>query len=89
MKATVTDLRYWMNDVLKALDRHEEVSIFYRGKTIGVLTARRPRKKSRMTEHPFFNMSREKGSVAARMEKLRGSERFSVAGSPKRSGSHG
>jgi len=35
MKASVVDLRYKMNDVLKALDRKEEVTILYRGKVKG------------------------------------------------------
>jgi hypothetical protein len=32
MKATITDLRYRMKDILKAIDRNETVTIFYRGK---------------------------------------------------------
>ena len=35
MKATVVDLRYKMNDVLKVLDRNEKVTILYRGKVKG------------------------------------------------------
>lgn len=37
MKATVVDLRYKMNDVLKALDRNEKVTVLYRGKVKGFL----------------------------------------------------
>ena len=37
MEASIVDLRYKMNDVLKALDRHEKVTILYRGKPKGVL----------------------------------------------------
>jgi hypothetical protein len=72
MKATVVDLRYRMSDVLKALDRNEDVSILYHGKTKGILTAQVRRTRSKITDHPFFNMSRERGSVAEQMEKLRG-----------------
>ena len=32
MKASIIDLRYRMKDVLRALDRHEKVGIFYYGK---------------------------------------------------------
>ena len=39
MKATIVDLRYRMNDILKALERNEDVNILYHGKTKGVLTA--------------------------------------------------
>jgi hypothetical protein len=35
MKATVVDLRYKMNGVLKAFDRNEAVTILYRGKVKG------------------------------------------------------
>ena len=72
MKATVVDLRYRMNDVLRALDRNEEVSILYHGKTKGVLTARATRTPGRVAEHPFFNMRPSAGSVADQMDKLRG-----------------
>ena len=37
MQATIVDLRYQMNDVLKALDRNEDVEILYRGKKRGTL----------------------------------------------------
>ena len=39
MKATVVDLRYRMKEVLKALDRNEDVKILYHGKTKGVISA--------------------------------------------------
>ena len=35
MEASVVDLRYKMNDVLKALDRKEEVTNFTEGKSKG------------------------------------------------------
>ena len=37
MKATILDLRRRMNDVLKALNRNEPVTIFYRGRKKAVL----------------------------------------------------
>jgi len=58
MRATVVDLRYKMNDVLKALDRNEKVTVFYRGKVKGILVpAEPPRKCMKVSEHPFFGMS--------------------------------
>lgn len=33
MQASIVDLRYRMNDILKALARNEEVEILYHGKT--------------------------------------------------------
>jgi hypothetical protein len=72
MKATVVDLRYRMNDVLRALDRNEDVSILYHGKTKGVLTARTRRTGARVAEHPFFNMRPGHGLVAHQLRQLRG-----------------
>lgn len=72
MKATVVDLRYRMNEVLKALERNEDVSILYHGKTKGVLKAQTHRSETRVCEHPFFNMRHGKDSVDAEMERLRG-----------------
>ncbi|MFZ1985324.1 MAG: hypothetical protein WAU91_12980 [Desulfatitalea sp.] len=56
MKASVVDLRYKMNDVLKALDRNEKVTLYYRGKVKGVLIPMEPQKGLKMLEHPFFGM---------------------------------
>ncbi len=37
MKASVDDLRYKMNEVLKALDRREKVTLIYHGKVKGTI----------------------------------------------------
>lgn len=75
MKATIVDLRYKMNDVLKALDRKEEVTVLYRGKVKGVLVPSREKTLTRMGEHPFFGMSAQTAekTVLAEMTDLRGS----------------
>ena len=72
MQATVVDLRYRMNEVLKALDRNEDVDILYRGRKRGVLVANVTRRKTRVAEHPFFNMRRARATVDAEMAELRG-----------------
>ena len=72
MQATVVDLRYHMNDVLKALDRNEDVDILYRGKTKGVLMAKVEPTAKKVSDHPFFNMRGSKHSVESEMESLRG-----------------
>ncbi len=72
MQATVVDLRYHMNDVLKALDRNEDVDILYRGKRRGVLMAKVDRTGVRVEDHPFFNMRGSKQSVDSEMDRLRG-----------------
>ncbi|MBW6510909.1 MAG: hypothetical protein K0A93_02165 [Desulfuromonadaceae bacterium] len=73
MKATVVDLRYKMNDVLKALDRNERVTVFYRGKVKGVLIPSGEKKRQKVQEHPFFGMLSQDStqSVADVMKELR------------------
>jgi hypothetical protein len=72
MQATVVDLRYHMNDVLKALDRNENVDILYRGKQKGVIIAKADRTGGKVQDHPFFNMRRSDRSVSEEMDDLRG-----------------
>ena len=72
MKATVVDLRYHMKDVLKALDRNEDVSILYHGTVKGVITASRDTRCAEVTKHPFFSMTRKDTSVAKQIDSLRG-----------------
>lgn len=74
MKASVVDLRYKMNDVLKALDRNEKVTLLYRGKIKGVLMPAEPQKGLKMTEHPFFGMRSQETakSVLDELNDLRG-----------------
>ena len=72
MKASIVDLRYRMNDVLRALDREEDVTITQHGKVRGVIAPIRSRKAVKVEEHPFFGMrSAEKRSVKAQMDDLR------------------
>jgi hypothetical protein len=75
MKATVVDLRYKMNDVLKALDRNEKVTVLYRGKVKGVLVPSGQAQSSiEISEHPFFGMSPSETdkSVLDELDRLRG-----------------
>ncbi len=73
MKASIVDLRYKMNDVLKALDRNEEVSILYRGKEKGKIVP--PKKRTttlKVEDHPFFgSKSHSSHSVDNVIEELR------------------
>lgn len=72
MKASVVDIRYKMNDILKALDRNEDVELLYHGKPKGMLTAPRRAKAGKVVDHPFFNMTPSAGSVEKTMDRLRG-----------------
>lgn len=72
MKATVVDLRYKMNDVLKALERNEKVQVLYHGKIKGVIVPHKEKAKKGLKDHPFFGMLREeKKSVPEIMKNLR------------------
>ncbi len=72
MKASVVDLRYRMNEILKAIDRNEEVTILYHGKVKGVIKPRNSRSRSRISDHPFFNMYQSKETVHEVMADMRG-----------------
>ena len=72
MEASVVDLRYKMNDVLKALDRKEEVTILYRGKVKGKILPATPKTKRRIQSHPFFGMATKTGkTVLEELDDLR------------------
>jgi len=72
MKATVVDLRYKMNDVLKALDRNEKVTVLYRGKVKGILIPPEKNTHLKINEHPFFGSSQGTGkSVSDEINDLR------------------
>ena len=73
MKATIVDLRYKMNDVLKALERNERVTVLYRGKIKGILIPSGGKRQMKVTDHPFFGMSSRlnKKSVLDDMDDLR------------------
>lgn len=72
MKANIVDLRYRMNDVLKALERNEDVQILYHGKTKGVLKSASSPSEVKVSEHPFFNMRPDEEAVGEEMDSLRG-----------------
>ena len=76
MQASVVDLRYKMNDVLKALERNEKVSVLYRGKIKGILvpSSAAGKQKKKISEHPFFGMASADSdtTVAEEMDELRG-----------------
>ena len=79
MEASILDLRYKMNDVLKALERNETVKICYRGKLKGeirpVKTAQS--KVRKIEEQEFFGMnSEDKLSIEQQMQELRKGEIF-------------
>ncbi len=93
MKATIVDLRYRMRDVLKALERNEEVEILYHGKIKGVILPVDAASRSHAVKqehadqqeptlqvkaHPFFAMDASGGDVEAHMDALRGGRHRAV-----------
>lgn len=56
MKASIVDLRYKTNDILKALDRNESVTVLYHGKIKGVIRPVREKSGLKIKDHPFFGM---------------------------------
>ncbi len=73
MKASVVDMRYKMNEVLRALDRNESVEILYHGKIKGIIRPLSTKAGKSVKEHRFFGMhARTKEAVETSMEKLRG-----------------
>jgi hypothetical protein len=71
MKATVVDLRYRMNEILRALARNEDVSILCHGRLKGVIRSKSESPSMKAREHPFFNMLGSSGSVDEQMAVLR------------------
>ena len=54
MKASIVDLRYKMNSVLKALERNEKVTISHRGVLKGTIVPATLDEDGRVEDHPFF-----------------------------------
>ena len=54
MKVNVTDLKYKMGEILKALDRRERITLLYHGKTKGIIVPVNENKSVKVVDHPFF-----------------------------------
>jgi hypothetical protein len=72
MEASVVDLRYRMNDVLKALERNESVSVLYRGKVKGVIRPAARGGAPSLRDHAFFGSRVSEESVEKTVGRLRG-----------------
>jgi len=73
VKASALDLRYRMNEVLKALERRERVFLLYHGKVKGAIVPIGEKRNVRTPDHPFFGMaSGAEDSVTVTMDHLRG-----------------
>ncbi len=72
MKASIVDLRYKTSDILKALDRNENVTVLYHGKVKGIIKPAREKTISKVTDHPFFGMhEKSEETVLEELDHLR------------------
>jgi antitoxin (DNA-binding transcriptional repressor) of toxin-antitoxin stability system len=80
MNVSVVDLRYNMKDVLKALDRSEEVKVHYHGKLKAVLVPYDEKKSAmRVQDHPAFGMYKNrKISVQKEARALRADRTYDI-----------
>jgi len=73
MKASIVDLRYHMNDVIKALARNESVEVLYHSKKIGIIMPVIKMTAKKVEDHAFYGMTKNQTlSVAEQVQKLRG-----------------
>ena len=56
MKASILDLRRHMSEVLKALDRSENVTLTYRGHERATIVPKKTTKEANIKEHPAFGL---------------------------------
>ncbi len=72
VKAAIVELDSEMQEVLEALERNEEVPVFYHGQLKGIIMPVRKKKKFISKDHPSFGMwADDPRSVEEIMEELR------------------
>ncbi len=72
MKASIVDLQYKTNEILKALDRNESVTVLCHGKIKGIIKPAHKKTGRKIKDHPFFGMnSQAKESVLDELDGLR------------------
>jgi hypothetical protein len=73
VQASVMDLRKRMREIIRALERNESVTLFYRGKKKGVIHPHRDTAGRKVEDHDFFGAGAEnEESVEEEMDRLRG-----------------
>ncbi|MCK4400722.1 type II toxin-antitoxin system Phd/YefM family antitoxin [bacterium] len=75
MEASIIDLRYKMKDILKALNRKENVKILYHGKEKGIIIPLKERSKKKVMDYHFYGMYKKDNyeqTVAQQIHSLRG-----------------
>jgi antitoxin (DNA-binding transcriptional repressor) of toxin-antitoxin stability system len=73
MNVSIVELRYKTKEVLKAVERGEQVVVVARGREKGVISRRASGPLTSAAQHPFFNSAKtRRRSVDAVMAELRG-----------------
>jgi len=65
VKASFLDLRRRMNDVLRAIERNEPVTLTYRGKAKGVIYPPAKRERKPVSSHPAFGIWKDRDDMGA------------------------
>lgn len=63
MKASILDLRRHMGDILRALDRNENVTLTYRGHEKATIIPKKMAEQVRMTNHPAFGLWKKRDDM--------------------------
>ena len=71
MEASIVDLRYKMNDVLRAIERNEDVKILYHGKIKGIIKPHTEKGSKHVLDTSLFNMLQDSETVDEKIERLR------------------
>jgi len=74
METRIEDLCNKMNEILKALDRNEDIKIHHRGKIKETIKSvlKMQSKAKKVCNHPFFNCLFDDESVEEQMNRIRG-----------------
>ncbi len=73
MKTNAVDLRRNMKDIMRAIDRSEQVTVLYHGKEKAVILPITQESSQAIEQHPFFGMLDDVESVESQIDDLRGS----------------
>jgi antitoxin (DNA-binding transcriptional repressor) of toxin-antitoxin stability system len=85
MDASIVDLRYHMNDVLKAIKRRETVNVYERNKLVGYFVPVDAASNMRIQDHPFFgSASDDERPVREMVRELRKPRTFDAPRPPAR-----
>ncbi|MCP4273962.1 MAG: type II toxin-antitoxin system Phd/YefM family antitoxin [Gammaproteobacteria bacterium] len=71
MKTNAVDLRSNMKDIMRAIDRSEQVTVLYHGKEKAVIMPIEQVSDVDIKSHPFFGMLQDSDTVESIVDDLR------------------